>query len=63
MYCNGSALLRNFDVYKEAGSENRAVDKVFHGLAPDEQSRLLVSFTRGNDYATLSALEVVDEGK
>jgi len=27
VYCNGLALLRNFDVYAEAGRSNRACDK------------------------------------
>jgi hypothetical protein len=31
VYCSGVALLRQFDVFKEAG-ENRALEKVFHGI-------------------------------
>ena len=63
VYCNGVALLRDFDIYKEAGGENRAADQVFHGLIPNRQGRLVLSFAPGNDYATVSAIEVVDEGK
>ena len=31
VYCNGVALLRDFDIYREAGGANRAVRKTFHG--------------------------------
>lgn len=63
VYCNGVALLRDFDICKEAGGGNRALDKVFHGLTPNAQGRLLFSFAPVVDYATVSAVEVVDEGK
>ncbi len=60
VFCNGMALLRNFDILKEGGP-NRAVIKTFHGLTPNAQGKLVVSFVPVRDYATLYALEVVDE--
>lgn len=33
VYCNGSALLRNFDMYREAGAQRQIV-KTFSGLRP-----------------------------
>ncbi len=44
VYCNGVALLRDFDVFAEAGRSNRAWDKVFRGLRPNAQGKLLLSF-------------------
>lgn len=58
--CNGVALLREFNLLKEAGMA-QAVVKTFHGLTPTGQSTLLVSFSPIHDYASLYALEVVDE--
>ncbi len=63
VYSNGVALLRDFDIYKAAGGENRTADQVFHGLIPNWQGRLVLSFVPSNDnYAAVSAIEVVDEG-
>ena len=62
VYSNGVALLRDFDIYKAAGGENRTADQVFHGLIPNRQGRLVLTFAPGNDYATVNAIEVVDEG-
>ncbi|MGH9398016.1 MAG: malectin domain-containing carbohydrate-binding protein, partial [Terriglobia bacterium] len=42
--CNGIALLRDFDIFKEAGGDNRAVVRTFHGLRPNAQGKLLLSF-------------------
>jgi len=58
--CNGVALLREFDLLKDAGMA-QAVVKTFHGLTPNGQGTLLVSFSPIHDYASLYALEVVDE--
>jgi hypothetical protein len=61
VYCNGLALLRNFDIFKEAGGANRALDKTFHGLVPNAQSMLVLSFVPIENYAEVNAIEVVDE--
>ncbi len=58
--CNGVALLREFDLLKEAGL-GQAVVKTFHGLTPNGQGTLLISFSPIHDYASLYALEVIDE--
>jgi hypothetical protein len=63
VYCNGAALLRNFDILKEAGGENRAVEKTFHGLRPNAQGKLMLSFVPIRNYASVQAIEVVDESK
>ena len=60
--CNGIALLRNFDIYKEAGG-SRALVKTFHGLEPNAQGKLLLSFVPVRNYASIRAIEVVDESQ
>jgi hypothetical protein len=61
VYCNGMVLLKNFDVFKEAGMACRAVRKTFHGLKPNAQGKLVLSFVPVVDYATVRAIEVEDE--
>lgn len=60
VYCNGTALLRNFDMLKEAAPRTQII-KTFHGLQPNAQGKLLLSFVPVKNYANLSAIEVLDE--
>jgi len=61
VFCNGQALLRGFDIFAEAGGENRALVKVFPGLEPNAQGKLILDFVPVRNLATLTALEVVAE--
>jgi len=61
VYCNGEYLLKDLDIYKEAGGSLRALAKTFHGLKPNHQGKLLISFYPNQDYASIAALEVVPE--
>lgn len=61
VFCNGEALLKNFDIFKEAGGDNRAVIKKFTGLTPDAQGRLMLEFKPVTNYPLINAIEVVDE--
>ncbi len=61
VYCNGAALLRDFDIMKEAGGALKPMVKVFHGLKANHQGKLLLSFVPAADYACVDAIEVVDE--
>jgi hypothetical protein len=63
VYCNGVALLRSFDIYKEAGGALSAVDRTFHNLEPDAEGKLMLAFVPVRDYASVNAIEVVDESK
>src|SRR5579875_2167745 len=63
VYCNGVALLRNFDIFKEAGGANRALQKIFRGLEPNAQGKLILRFVPVLNYACVNAIEVVDESK
>lgn len=64
VYCNGIALLRDFDVLKEAGGRDRAVVRSFRALKPNAQGKLVLSFVpvTTNAAATIRAIEVVDDG-
>jgi hypothetical protein len=61
VYCNGTVLLKNFDVIKEAGAALRGVKRTFHGLKPNAQGKLVLTFVPVVDYATVRAIEVEDE--
>ena len=61
--CNGVALFRNVDIYKEAGGGNRALLKTFHNVEPTPQGRIQISLQPRRNYAAINAIEVVDESK
>jgi hypothetical protein len=63
VYCNGTTLLRDFDVLKEAEGRDRAVVRSFRGLKPNAQGKLVLSFVpvTTNTTATIRAIEVVDD--
>jgi hypothetical protein len=63
VYSNGEALLRNFDIIKEAGGANRALDKTFRGLEPNAEGNILLTFAPVTNYACVNAIEVVDGTK
>ncbi len=60
VYCNGVALLRDLDIYKEAGGSHPLV-KTFHGLKTNAQGKLMLSFVPVKNYASVYAVEVIDE--
>jgi hypothetical protein len=63
VYCNGVSLLEDFDPFAAAGGENRAVDRVFHGVKPTAQAQILLSFLPAGNYASVRAIELIDEGR
>jgi hypothetical protein len=60
VFCNGTALLRSIDLFKESGV-NYGVVRAFHNLTPNGQGKLMLSFEPEHDYASLYGLEVIDE--
>jgi hypothetical protein len=58
VFCNGRALLENFDLAIEAGKTD-VVIKRFAGLESNSQGKLLLSFVPVSGHATLSGLEVL----
>ena len=61
VFCNGVALLRNFDTFRAAGGPQRAVEKTFHGITPNAQGKIVLSFVPVENYASVNAVEVVEE--
>lgn len=57
--CNGSMLLKNFDIYREAG-KNPLV-KTFPHIQPTAQDKLEIYFTPTVNYPSISAIEVIPE--
>ena len=60
VYSSGQMLLRNFEVFKEAG-DNRAIEKVFHGITPNAQGRIDVTFEPVLEYPMVQAIELTAE--
>ncbi len=61
VYCNGVALMRNFDITKEAGGEGRPIDRSFSGVRPNAQGKILLSFVPVVGMACVNGIEVVEE--
>lgn len=63
VYCNGVALLRGFDIMKEAGGEGRPIDRNFSGIRPNAQGKILLTFVPVQGMACVNGIEVVDDSK
>lgn len=63
VHCNGVPLLKNFDIFKEAGGANRALSRTFRGLEPNAAGQLVISFIPVKNHASVDALEVVAESE
>lgn len=59
--CNGTTLLRDFDISEAGGGAFRPVVRKFTGLRPNAQGKLMISFSSSVNYAEVRAIEVVDE--
>jgi hypothetical protein len=57
--CNGSMLLKNFDIFREAG--NAPLVKSFAHIEPTAQGKIELYFTPGVNYPSISAIEIVPE--
>ncbi len=62
VYCNGTTLLKNFDILRDGGGTgDRPVVKVFRNLEPSPQGKLDLTFVPVANYALLCALEVIQD--
>jgi hypothetical protein len=61
--CNGVMLLQNFDIIQSAPGAFQPTMREFHGLHPNGQGKLLISFSPRVNYAEVRAIEVLDEAK
>lgn len=62
IYCNGSVIAHNLDILKETGP-NQALIKRFRGLRPTAQGKLNFEFVPVVNYASVYAIEVLDQGR
>jgi hypothetical protein len=62
VYCGGTEILHQFDILKEAG-ENRAIEKVFHGITPNAQGRIDLDFEPVVNYAKVQAIELMPDDR
>jgi hypothetical protein len=60
VFANGMALLRDYQIVKDAGGSNRGVDKIFDNLEPNAQGMLQLEFVPVKNYAEVNAIEVVE---
>lgn len=63
VYCNGVALLRGFDIMKEAGGEGVPIDRAFPGIRPNAQGKILLTFVPVTGMACVNGIEVVEDSK
>jgi hypothetical protein len=61
VYCNGVALVRNFDIYKEAGGEGKPIDRTFTSIRPNAQGKILLTFVPILGMACVNGIEVVED--
>jgi len=59
VWCNGSVLLKNFDIYQEAGSA--PLTKTFSHIEPTPQDKIELYFLPRTNYPSISAIEVLPE--
>jgi hypothetical protein len=57
--CNGTMLLKRFDIYREAGTG--PLVKIFPHIEPTAQGKLEIYFTPATNYPSISAIEVIPE--
>jgi hypothetical protein len=57
--CNGTTLLKRFDIWKEGGNE--PLIKTFTHIEPTAQGKLEIYFTPATNYPSISAIEVIPE--
>ncbi len=58
VFANGVALLRDFDIAKEAQGSKRGIEKTFENLEPNAQGKIVLEFVPVRNYAEVNAIEV-----
>ena len=58
--CNGVSLLQDFDILKQTG-DLHVITRTFQHLAPTAQGKLNLTFEPVHNYASVSAIEILDE--
>jgi hypothetical protein len=60
VFCNGRTVIDGLDIVKQVGEHHPLVRKI-KGLEPNAQGKLLLEFVPVTRYATVTAIEVVEE--
>jgi len=60
VYANGVALLRNFDLIREAGGEGRPIERSF-SARPTAQGKIVLTFVPVEGMAFVNGVEVVED--
>src|SRR5208283_2216460 len=58
VFANGVALLRDFDIAKEAQGPKKGVEKIFENLEHNAQGKIVLEFVPVRNYAEINAIEV-----
>lgn len=58
---NTRLLAHNFDIFAESGGPERGVERTFHNLQPNAQGKLVLSLVPVENYASINAIEIIDE--
>ena len=58
---NGKKVLPNFDIFKEAGGMDKAVDKTFENIQPDADGQIQVRFVASVQNAKVCAVEIIPQ--
>jgi hypothetical protein len=62
VYCNGTTLLKGFDILKEAGGVgNRAVVRTFQHIPASPLGKIDLAFVPVSNYSLINAIEVIEE--
>lgn len=60
---NGMPLVKNLDVYREAGGSGKVLFKTFHGVHPDADGKLRLAFAASRNNAMVNTIQIEDESK
>ncbi len=60
VFANGVALLRDFDIAKEAQGSKKGIEKTFENLEPNAQGKIILEFVPVRNYAEVNAIEVTE---
>ena len=60
VYCNGTTLLKDLDIFARVGPFH-AMPRTYRGIRPNGQGKIMLTFSPARNYATVKAIQVVDE--
>src|SRR5579863_2107118 len=63
VFGNHAALLRDFDIARDAGGPVQALTKTFRGMRPNAFDKIILSFEPSTEFAIVNAISVEDESK